>query len=214
MAQNLVQWDRGITILDWWRPLGAILGHFGVILELRARGWGLFGAYFSPIWLDKMTWMALNLVQWDKVLPHLTGGGHCRPFWSDFEPFWVAKWVKDILQTGPSLLLWALKSLKNSPQMAPNDPNGPKWPLKASTSPVWSNIPDLGQFKSFWVAEWVKNRLQTGPILLLWALKSFWNGSQIGPKWPLKASHQSDMVIPCPTIPDSGPFRPFWAQKR
>ena len=86
----LVQWDRGITILDWWRPLGAILGHFGLILELRARGWGLFGAYFSPIWLDKMTWMALNLVQWDKVLPHLTGGGHCRPFWSDFEPFWVA----------------------------------------------------------------------------------------------------------------------------
>ena len=51
----LVQWDRGITILDWWRPLGAILGHFGLILELRARGWGLFGAYFSPIWLDKMT---------------------------------------------------------------------------------------------------------------------------------------------------------------
>ena len=33
----------------------AILGHFGVILELRARGWGLFGAYFSPVWLDKMT---------------------------------------------------------------------------------------------------------------------------------------------------------------
>ena len=36
-------------------PVGAILGHFGVILELRARGWGLFVAYFSPVWLPKMT---------------------------------------------------------------------------------------------------------------------------------------------------------------
>ena len=46
---------QGITIPDWWGPLGAILGHFGVILGLRARGWGLFGAYFSPVRLDKMT---------------------------------------------------------------------------------------------------------------------------------------------------------------
>ena len=44
---------QGITILYWWGPWGAILGHFGVILGLRARGWGLLGAYFSPIWLSK-----------------------------------------------------------------------------------------------------------------------------------------------------------------
>ena len=41
--------------LDHTVPVGAILGHFGVILELRARGWGLFVAYFSPVWLHKMT---------------------------------------------------------------------------------------------------------------------------------------------------------------
>ena len=46
---------QGVTIHDWWGPLGAILGHFGVILGPRARSWGLFGAFFSPIWLLKMT---------------------------------------------------------------------------------------------------------------------------------------------------------------
>ena len=35
--------------------LGPFGGCFGVILGPRARGWGLFGAYFSPIWLLKMT---------------------------------------------------------------------------------------------------------------------------------------------------------------
>ena len=132
---------------------------------------------------------------------------HCTRFWA----------IQVILssQMGEKYPPNRPQPLALGPKITPKQPpNGPKWPLKASTSPVWSNIPDLGQFKSFWVAEWVKNRLQTGPILLLWALKSLWNGSQIGPKWPLKASHQSDMVIPCPTIPDSGPFRPFWAQKR
>ena len=50
------------------------------------------------------------------------------------------------------------------------------------------------------------NRLQTGPSLLLWAPKSLKNG----PKWPKmapKGPQESGMVIPCPTIPDLGPFR-------
>ena len=85
MAPNLLQWDKGITRPDLWGPLGAISGHFGVHLEVilgpRAKDCGLFVTYFSPIWLLKMTLMAQNSVQWDKVLPHLTGGGLWGQFW-------------------------------------------------------------------------------------------------------------------------------------
>ena len=40
---------QGITILYWWGPLEAILGHFRVILWPRARGLGLFRAYYESI---------------------------------------------------------------------------------------------------------------------------------------------------------------------
>ena len=52
-AQKYCTIGQGITILYWWGPLGAILGHFRVILGPRARSWGLFGAYFSTVWLPK-----------------------------------------------------------------------------------------------------------------------------------------------------------------
>ena len=66
---------QGMTILYWWGPLGifwVILGHIRGILGPRARGWGLFGAYFSPVWLLKTTWIAPSLVQWERVLPRTT----------------------------------------------------------------------------------------------------------------------------------------------
>ena len=59
MAPNLVQWDKVLLYCSGgglWGPCWDILGHFRVILGLRARGWGLFGAYFSPVWLPKRTW--------------------------------------------------------------------------------------------------------------------------------------------------------------
>ena len=65
---------------------GAIFGHFGVVLGPIVSGWGLFGAYFSPLWLPKTTWIAPNLVQCERAWPwpYCTSGGHFGPFWSDF----------------------------------------------------------------------------------------------------------------------------------
>ena len=94
MALNLVQWDSVFPYYTGMGPLGANLVLFRVILGPRARGWGLFRAYFSPVWLPQMTWMTPNVVQWGRVLPYCTGGalwgiwgpfgGHFSPFWSDF----------------------------------------------------------------------------------------------------------------------------------
>ena len=81
---------HGMTILYRWGPLGAIFGHFGVILGPRVSGWGLFGAYFSPLWLPKTTWMAKNLVQWDRVWQYCTFGCYFGP-----QSFLVAKQVRN-----------------------------------------------------------------------------------------------------------------------
>ena len=83
MAPKLILCDKGITIPDWWGPLGPILGHFGshfgVILGTRARLLGLFGAYFSPVWLPKMTLMAPKLILWDKGITILDWWGSLGP---------------------------------------------------------------------------------------------------------------------------------------
>ena len=83
MALKLILWDKGITIPDWWGPLGPILGHFGshfgVILGPRARLLGLFGAYFSPVWLPKMTLMAPKLILWYKGITILDWWGPLGP---------------------------------------------------------------------------------------------------------------------------------------
>ena len=58
IAPNLVKWDRVLpycTSGGLWGPFWAISGHLGLISGPRARGWVLFGVYFSPIWLPKMT---------------------------------------------------------------------------------------------------------------------------------------------------------------
>ena len=87
MAQNQVQWDRVLLYCSGgglWGPCWDILGHFRVILGLRARGWGLFGAYFSPVWLPKRTWMAQNQVLCGRILTYCTGGGLLGPFGGHF----------------------------------------------------------------------------------------------------------------------------------
>ena len=114
--------------------------------------------------------MAPNLVQWDRILPYYTGGG----LWG---PFWVAKQVRTRLLMGPSLLLWVLKSLGNCPKWLKMATKGPNQYSMVILCPT---VPELGPFKSFLEAKWVRNILQTGPSLLLWALKSIPNGL----KWP------------------------------
>ena len=52
----------GQTVTTWyqWGPFAAILGHFGVNLAARARGWGQFGANFSPFRPFKTAPMTTN----------------------------------------------------------------------------------------------------------------------------------------------------------
>ena len=56
------------------------------------------------------------------------------------------------------------------------EPGCPK--LKQAGCP---RLHHLGPLKSFLAAKWVRNRLQTGPSFLLWALKSLQNGPQRAP---------------------------------
>ena len=79
MAPKLILWDKVNTIPNWWEPLGPILGHFGEILGHRARLLGLIGAYFSPVWLPKMTLMAPKLILWDKGITILDWWGPLGP---------------------------------------------------------------------------------------------------------------------------------------
>ena len=86
MAPNIVQWDMVWSYCTSGGLWGAIFGHFGVVLGPIVSGWGLFGAYFSPLWLPKTTWIAPNLVQCERAWPwpYCTSGGHFGPFRSDF----------------------------------------------------------------------------------------------------------------------------------
>ena len=156
----------------------AILGHIGVILGPIALGhWGLFWAYlkpishkigypkwlewpkiwysgiwydhsvpvgacFSPVWLTKTTWMIPNLVQWDRVWPYCTSKGLWWLFFTHFEPFWI----KQLKQTSTT------EDLALRPKVAPKCPHQHSMVIPCPT------VPDLGPFKSFWVAKWVRNR--------------------------------------------------------
>ena len=124
---------QGITIPDWWGHLGAILGHFGVILGPRARGWGLFGAYFSSIWLLKMTWIAPNLVQWDKGITILD-------WWGPYGAFLGHYGVYFRVILGPGArgwgLFWAYLSCVWLLKMTCMAPNLVKWD-KGNTRPDW-----------------------------------------------------------------------------
>ena len=86
MAPNIVQWDMVWSYCTSGGLWGAIFGHFGVVLGPIVSGWGLFGAYFSPLWLPKTTWIAPNMVQCERAWPwpYCTSGGHFGPFRSDF----------------------------------------------------------------------------------------------------------------------------------
>ena len=101
-------------------------------------------------------------------------------WWSLWGPFWVAKWVRNRLLKGPSLLLWVLRSLGNCPKWLKMATKGPNQYIMVILCPT---VTELGPFKSFLEAKWVRNRLQSGPSLLLWALKSILNGL----KWPKMA---------------------------
>ena len=96
-----------------------------------------------------------------------------------FRPFCIEKQVRNRLQTGPSNLLWALRSLHNGPIWSKIAPKGSNQYSMVKLCPT---VPDLWPFKSFLVAKQLRNRLQTGPSLLLWALKTFVssNGSNSG----------------------------------
>ena len=91
MAPKSSTLGQGITIQYLGGPFVAILGHFGpylvhfgVILAARARGWGQFGANFSPFKLLKTAWMTRNQVQWARLWTHGTSGGLLRPFFGHF----------------------------------------------------------------------------------------------------------------------------------
>ena len=59
--------------------VGVFRAHFEVILGPRVRLLGLFGAYFSPVWLPKMTLMAPKLILWDKGITILDWWGPLGP---------------------------------------------------------------------------------------------------------------------------------------
>ena len=87
MTTNQVQWVRiwthgtsGVLLQPFW----AILGHLGVILVTRTRGWGQFGANFSPFRLFKTAWMTTNQVQWARLLTHGTSRGPLRASFCHF----------------------------------------------------------------------------------------------------------------------------------
>ena len=91
MAPKLSTLGQGITIQYMGGPFVAILGHFGpflvhfwVNLAARARGWGQFGANFSPFKLFKTSWMTTNQMQWARLWTLGTSRG---PFWPFFATF-------------------------------------------------------------------------------------------------------------------------------
>ena len=144
------------------------------------------------------------------------------PHW--YWMFIVCSLVPDLVAFRP---FWAEKRGEISSKTAPIScygasnwaPNGPKWSKKAPKGPhqysiviLCPTVHNFGPFRPFCIAKQVRNWLQTGPSILLWALRSLHNGpnwSKIAPK----GSQQYSMVILCPTVHDLGLFRPLWAKQ-
>ena len=137
------------------------------------------GPKITPIWLK----IAQNSPQRPPLVQNCHTISHCTRFWAIqviLGSQSCEKQALNRLKTGPSApALWALKSL----QYGPKQPKiAPKGPHQYSMVKLCPTVPDLGPFKSFLVAKQLGNRLQTGPSLLLWALKTFVssNGSNSG----------------------------------
>ena len=55
VGQSGTEYYHTVLVGDLWGPFWTISGHLRLILGPSAKGLGLFGAYFSPVWTIKMT---------------------------------------------------------------------------------------------------------------------------------------------------------------
>ena len=123
-----------------------------------------------------------------------------------FRPFWAEKRGEISSKTAPISCYGASNWAPNGPKLSKKAPKGP---YQYSMVILCPTVHNFWPFRPFCIAKEVRNRLQTGPSILLRLLHNGPKQSKSSPK----GSHQYNMVILTPTVHDLGLFRPLWAKQ-
>ena len=108
----------------------------------------------------------------DPQRPQFVTYGYTRSkctYFGAIQAFWIAKNMRNMLQTGQSTLLWTLKSLINGPKWPKVAKNGPQKPPKAPTNTVW---------------------LYSVPQYMFWGHSCLYGPKKWTPNWPKLAQIQ------------------------